>query len=161
MRKQKLWRGGNPAGFSWDTAVNGNVGLGNLFTLASVGLEIRFGQNMPRGFVYVPDPIGLSMHYMASLKPANPQAASFYGTLVLRGSAFAHNIFLDGNTFRDSHSVDKEPFVGMAIAGLHYERANWGIHFSVMVSSDDVDTGKYPAAEGRERLGTVDIEWRF
>jgi hypothetical protein len=161
MRKQKLWRGGNPAGFSYDTAVNGNVGLGNLFTQASVALEMRFGQNMPRGFVYVPDPIGLSMHYMASLKPANPQAASFYGTLVLRGSAFAHNIFLDGNTFRDSHSVDKEPFVGMAIAGLHYERANWGIHFSVMVSSDDVDTSKYPAAEGRERLGTVDIEWRF
>jgi len=161
MRKQKVWRGGNPAGLLFDTAINGNVGLGNLFTQASVAVEMRFGQNMPRGFVYVPDPIGLSMHYKATLKPANPQAASFYGTLVLRGSAFAHNIFLDGNTFRDSHSVDKEPLVGMAIAGLHYERANWGIHFNVLESSDDVDTSKHPAAEGRERLGTVDIEWRF
>ena len=161
MRKQKVWRGGNPAGLSFDTAIDGNVGLGNLFTQASAALEMRFGHNMPKGFVYVPDPIGLSMHYMASLKPANPQAVSFYGTLVLRGSAFAHNIFLDGNTFRDSHSVDKEPFVGMAIAGLHYERANWGVHFSVMVSSDNVDTSKYTAAEGRERLGAIDIEWRF
>jgi len=161
MRKQKTWRGGNPAGLSFDTAINGNVGLGNLFTQASVALEMRFGQNIPRGFVYVPDPIGLSMHYKATLKPANPQAASFYGTLVLRGSAFAHNIFLDGNTFRDSHSVDKEPLVGMAIAGLHYECESWGIHFNVMASSDDVDSSKYPAAEGRERLGAIDIEWRF
>ncbi len=67
MRKQKVWRGGNPAGLSFDTAINGNAGLGNLFTQASVALEMRFGQNMPRGFVYVPDPIGLSMHYKATL----------------------------------------------------------------------------------------------
>ncbi|RLA03170.1 MAG: hypothetical protein DRQ45_03420 [Gammaproteobacteria bacterium] len=161
MRKKKILRGGSPADFSFDTAINGNVGLGNLFTQASVALEMRFGQNMPRGFVYVPDPIGLSMHYKAAMKPANPQNSSFYASLVLRGSAFAHNIFLDGNTFRDSHSVDKEPLVGMVIAGLHYERKNWEIHLSIMESTDDVDVSKYPAAEGRERLGTIDIEWRF
>lgn len=161
MRKHKIWRRGSPAGLSFDTAINGNVGLGNLFTQASVALEMRFGHNMPRGFVYVPDPIGLSMHYKASLKPANPRTASFYATLVLRGSAFAHNIFLDGNTFRDSHSVDKEPLVGQVIAGLHYERKSWGIHFNVLVTSDNVNTNNAPAAEGRERLGTIDIEWRF
>jgi len=161
MRKQKIWRGGNPAGLSFDTAIDGNVGLGNLFTQVSVALEMRFGHNMPRGFVYVPDPIGLSMHYMASLKPANPQTASFYTSLALRGSAFAHNIFLDGNTFRDSHSVDKKPLVGLLIVGLHYEHKNWGIHFSVMESSDNVDTNQASAAEGRERLGAFDIEWRF
>jgi len=161
MRKHKIWRGGKPAALSFDTAIDGNVGLGNLFTQASAALEMRFGHNMPKGFVYVPDPIGLSMHYMASLKPANPQVASFYATLVLRGSAFAHNIFLDGNAFRDSHSVDKKPLVGLVIAGLHYERKNWGIHFSVMESSDNVDASKAPAAEGRERLGSIDIEWRF
>jgi len=161
MRKKKIWRWGNPASLSFDTAINGNVGFGNLFTQASTALEMRFGHNMPRGFVYVPDPIGLSMHYMASLKPANPQAVSFYATLVPRCSAFAHNIFLDGNTFRDSHSVNKEPLVGQVIAGLHYERQRWTIHFNVMVSTDNVDTSKAPAAEGRERLGSIDIEWRF
>ena len=98
--------------------------------------------------MYVPDPIGLSMHYMASLKPANHRAVFFYATLVLRGSAFAHNIFLDGNTFSDSHSVEKEPLVALAVVELHYERKKWGIHFSVMISSDNVDTTKAPAAEG-------------
>ena len=161
MRKQKIWRWGKPAGLLFDTAINGNVGLGNLFTQASTALEMRFGYNMPRGFMYVPDPIGLSMHYCASLKPANPHGASFYATLVLRGSAFAHNIFLDGNTFKDSHSVDKEPLVGQVVAGLHYERRRRAIHLIAMVSTDDVDTSKAPAAEGRERLGSIAIEWRF
>ena len=54
--------------------------------------------------------------------------------------------------------VDKEPLVGMAITGLHYERANWGGHFNVLASSDNVNASKYPAAEGRGRLGTIDIE---
>jgi len=29
--------------------------LGNLFTQASTALEMRFGHNIQRGFVYVPD----------------------------------------------------------------------------------------------------------
>jgi lipid A 3-O-deacylase len=30
------------------------------------------------------------------------------------GRAVARNIFLDGNTFTDSHSIDKKTFVGYA-----------------------------------------------
>ena len=161
MHKHKIWRGGTPTSLSTDAAINGNVGLGNLFTQISVALEMRFGHNMPLGFVYVPDPIGVSMHYMASLKPANQQKGSFYATLVFRGSVFGHNILLDGNTFSDSHYVDKEPLVGMAIAGLHYENKSWGIHFNMMTSSNNVDVDKAPLAEGRERLGSVNVEWRF
>jgi len=103
MRKKKIWRWGNPAGLSFDTAIDGNVGLGNLFTQVSAALEMRFGHNMPSG-----------------LMPS-----------------------------------------GLVIVGLHYERKNWGIHFSVMESSDNVDTNQAPAAENRERLGAIDIEWRF
>ncbi len=161
MRKQKVWRRGNPADWAADVSVDGHAGIGNMFTQASVALECRWGYNMPRGFASVPDPIGLSIHYIAALTPANPQAGSFYATLVLSGSAVVHNIFLDGNTFRDSHSVDKEPLVGLAVAGLHYERKNWGIHFNVVASTDDVDTDDAPDAEGHERLGSITVEWRF
>ena len=48
--------------------------------------------------------------------------------------------------------MDEELLVGQVIVELHYERENWGIHFSVMASSDTVDTAKAPAAEGGERL---------
>ena len=161
MRKYKILRWGSPEGISFDTAVNGNIDLGNMFTQASVGLEMRLGHNMPGGFVSVPDLLGGSMHSMPALKPAKPDVASLYASLVLNGSAVAHNIFLDGNTFRTSHSVDKESLVGVAVAGLHYERKNWGIHCRVMATTDVVDTSKAPAAEGRESLGLITLEWRF
>lgn len=161
MRKQKIWSIGNPADISFDATINGNIALGNLFTEAAAALEMRLGYNMPRGFVYVPDSIGFSMHYNASLKAANSKIMSFYSSLVLRGSSYAHNIFLDGNSYQDSHRVEKEPFVGQIIAGLHYERKNWAIHLSLMSSSDNIDTSKAPAAERREKVGTIDFEWRY
>ncbi|RLA45137.1 MAG: hypothetical protein DRR06_08000 [Gammaproteobacteria bacterium] len=142
---------------SFDLVLDGHVALGNLFTKASTGLEMRFGNNIPKGFLYVTDPVGLSMHYLANMKPDNPNRHSLYGSLVLRASAFAHNVFLDGNLFRDSHSVDKKPWVGLAVIGFHYESAKWGIHFNLLSTTDNVDTH----LAGREQLGTIHVEWRF
>lgn len=161
MRKKKIWHEGRPAGISFDTAINGNVGLGNLFTHASAALEMRFGYNMSGGFIYIPDPIGFSMNHMAALKPARPGAGSFYGSLVLRGTAMAHTIFLDGNSFLESHRVDRDPLVGQIITGLHYEHRDWGVHFYALASSAVVDTHKTTAAEKRELIGSITIERRF
>jgi len=161
MRKKKIWHEGRPADISFDTAINGNIGLGNLFTQVSAALEMRLGHNMPGGFVFVPDPIGYSMHYQATLKPARPGVGSFYGSLVLRGTALAHNIFLDGNSFRDSHRIDRKPLVGQIIAGLHYELRHWGVHFYTLASSTVVDIRKVTAAEKRELVGSITIERRF
>ncbi|MEA1890565.1 MAG: lipid A deacylase LpxR family protein [Pseudomonadota bacterium] len=161
MYKRKLWRTGSPPSLSFDTSACGNVVLGNMFTQALASLEMRFGHNMPSGFVYVIDPIGYSMQYDAALAPANPAKASYYGSLVLRGVAVAHNIFLDGNTFKDSHSVPKEPLVGQLILGLHYERPTWSVHSNIVYTTDTVDTSQVTAAEGNEMFGNVIIEWRI
>jgi len=161
MRKKKIWRTGNPAGISFDTSINGDVGLGNMFTQAGATLEMRLGHNMPGGFISLPDPIGWGMNYKATLKPPHPESASFYVSLALRGNAFARNIFLDGNTFCDSHSVDKEPLVGGVIGGLHFEQRHWGIHFYMMASTEDVNTSTAPAGKGREELVSMRFEWRF
>ncbi|MDT8388070.1 MAG: lipid A deacylase LpxR family protein [Thiogranum sp.] len=159
MRKRKLSRIGNPAGLSFDTAINGNLCLGNLTTRASTSVEMRFGRNMPRGFVYIPESAGFGMNYKGMLESPDPKRSSLYGSLVLRGTGVAHDIFLDGNTFRDSHSVDKKTFVGLAIAGLHYERENWSASFNLMFPTDTVDTSRATEVEGRGELGSITIEW--
>jgi lipid A 3-O-deacylase len=43
------------------------------------------------------------------------QAHGFYVFAAVTGRAIGRDIFLDGNTFRDSHSVDKETLVGHLI----------------------------------------------
>lgn len=161
MRKRKIWCIGHPTGMAIDTTINANFGLGNLFTQASASVEARFGYNMPGGFVFVPDPIGYSMHYKAALNPPNPRSWSLYGSVVLRETGILHTIFLDGNTFTDSHSVDKQPFVAQAIAGLHFELQDWSIQLNAMVSSDNVNTKTATLAEGNELIGTLIFETRF
>jgi hypothetical protein len=43
---------------------------------------------------------------------------SWYLFAAVEGRAVARNIFLDGNTFEDSRSVDKKPLVGDLSAGV-------------------------------------------
>ena len=42
----------------------------------------------------------------------------WYAYVAVEGCAVARNIFLDGNSFRDSHSVDKQAFVGDVSVGF-------------------------------------------
>ncbi len=103
---------------------------------------MRYGRNLPGGFLYLPDATGFRLNYKATLKPPRPDKPSVYLSLALRGSAVARDIFLDDNTFVHSHSVHKKTFVGLAILGLHYETQEWAAHFDLSYSSDDVDTSR-------------------
>lgn len=117
------------------------------------------GCYVPGGFVYIPDPVGFAMTHKAALSSPNPTAASLYGSLILRGTAIGRDIFLDGNTFKHSHSVDKKSYVGQAIIGLHYERQNWSAHFNLILPTDTVDTSSATEVEGRGELAAVTFEW--
>ncbi len=101
-----------------DASPHVGVALGNVFTHAAAGLTIRFGE--PPEFDYGPP----------RLQPQTPGSQFFappgevegaFGWYVFAGAearAVARNIFLDGNTFRDSPSVDKELLVGDLSAGV-------------------------------------------
>jgi lipid A 3-O-deacylase len=160
-RKRKFWRGGSRSGLSGDAGISGTVALGNLFTHASAALELRGGLNMPGGFVYVPDPIGFDMHHVAVLRQARPSAASLYASLVVRGTALARTFFLDGNTFCDSHRVDRKYLIGQIAAGLHFVYGHIGLSLNAVSTTPVVDTRKATAAEAREQFGSIEIEWRF
>lgn len=102
------------SGYRIDLSPHAGAALGNVYTYAAAGATLRFGPNLP-----------------ASLGPRTlrpgPPGSDYYKTapdgrwhlfLALEGRAVARNIFLDGNTFTDSQSVDKYSFVGEARAGI-------------------------------------------
>jgi hypothetical protein len=161
LRKQRLSHGGHPAQYAWDVAVGGCVTAGNLLTQASIDLDLRFGLNMPSGFNAAPDPIGLNIHYMATLPAAEQQRASIYATATMRGTAVARNIFLDGNTFRRSHHIKKRPLVLWSFFGLHYAQRQWRLHLYAMVSSDNVYVTTASQAEKGERGASIMFEWLY
>ncbi len=88
--------------------------IGNVMTYAATGLTLRFGR-------YLHSDFGVPL-----IRPSSPGSSYFarppgFGWYLFAGveaRAVLRNIFLDGNTFRDSHSVDKESLVGDFQAGL-------------------------------------------
>lgn len=105
----RVWRIGGP---EFDVMPFAGASLGNVLTEARGGAIVRVGSTL--------DLTGLP----ARVSPARPSAGAHeregvawqvYGGAM--GRAVAQNIFLDGNTFRDSLSVDREAFVGEFEAG--------------------------------------------
>jgi len=86
--------------------------LGNISTYFNTGLEVRCGLNLPGNFgVSLIRPAG-STHF----SPAKD--LSIYLFAAVNGKYVLRDIFLDGNTFTDSHSVDKKDFVADLAGGL-------------------------------------------
>lgn len=159
--KKKLINFENQNLLSFDASITGDFSIGNLLTHFGTSLELRCGYNLPKGFIYTPDPITFGMQYNASLNPSNPKIYSFYLTITLQGSLIENNIFLDGNTFQNSHHVEKIHTLGKVLGGLHFEHKNWGIHFNLLVTTNNVKTNNFPLANGGEKLGSIIFEWRF
>jgi hypothetical protein len=108
----------------WDLSEDGHyeadliphisLSLGNIVTDAGAGGLVRLGENLHDDFG------------PPRIRPGLPGSESFERTgsldwYVFAGAelrAVAHDIFLDGNTWKDSHSVDREPFVADLQAGL-------------------------------------------
>ncbi|PLY03965.1 MAG: hypothetical protein C0622_03735 [Desulfuromonas sp.] len=110
--------------FCLDAITHSGVALGNIMTYANLGLEVRAGWNIPRTFS------------VSRIRPAgstwseDDKGFSVYLFGAVDGRAVLRDIFLDGNSFRDSHSVDKRPLVADLSCGLVTRYRNLSLHLS-------------------------------
>jgi hypothetical protein len=68
------------------------------------------------------------------------------------GRAVGRNIFLDGNTFKDSHSVDKETLVYDWEVGLVVRRGRFAFSYRVVSRSPE-----FVLQEEPQRYGSVSL----
>jgi hypothetical protein len=113
--------------------------LGNVFTYGEASLLLRVGRNLQAD--YGP----------ARIRPALSGTDYFnndyldgdfgiYGFVGVQGRAVARNIFLDGNTFQSSASVDKEPLVADLQAGVSlFWRNGARLDAAVMYRTDEFE----------------------
>ena len=95
-------------GLDFDLTPHFGGALGNVYTYANGGMTLRYGRNL--ALDYGPPRIQPSIPGSGFFVP--PASFAWYLFAGFEGRAVARNIFLDGNTFQDSRSVDKEPLVG-------------------------------------------------
>ena len=143
------------------TAVNGlefgivptvTASLGNVQTYASAGMMMRIGQNLDSDF-------GLPR-----MRPAVGGSSFFdpdgqwgwYLFAGIDGRAVARDIFLDGNTWRDSRSVDKKLFIADGSLGavliMPWARLSYVHTFR---------TKEFEGQGGTAQYGSVSLSFRF
>lgn len=114
---QRSWRpyaARTPAGIEFDLATRLGAAVGNVYTYANAGMTARLGSQLPPDY----GPLRITPDLPAAGYVAPAGDAGWYVFAGADGRAVARNIFLDGNTFEDSRSVDKEPFVGDLQGGI-------------------------------------------
>ena len=107
------------------------IDFGNIAISATGGVNIRIGWNIPKDFgmstINTGSEIGISTYKQHNNRFKNRWSFSFNGNI--SASAIAHDIFLDGNTFVDSHSIDKRYFVGSAGVGFSTRYKNYSLDY--------------------------------
>lgn len=111
VTSQRSWR--SPAvttlfGNELDFTPHAGIALGNVFTYGNTGVTVRYGKELPND--YGPPRIEPGIPGSGDFSPLS--GFGWYLFAGIEGRLVARNIFLDGNTFRHSRSVDKEPLVG-------------------------------------------------
>ncbi len=99
-----------------DLIPSAGYALGNVHTYGAAGVTLRLGNDLLRD--YGPPRIQPSLPGSGFYKPQAEDHLGWYLFAGVEGRAVLRNIFLDGNTFSDSHSVDKKTWVGDIQAGL-------------------------------------------
>jgi hypothetical protein len=149
---QQWWRRGGLLGLELEYAPTAGLALGNLYTYASAGGVLRFGQHLERS------------QGIPSVTPAQSGSQYFtplghfawYGFLGLEGRYMAHNLLLDGNTFKSSHSVDREEWVGDLKAGLALTWSRWQLTFVSVWR-----THEFHGQDGHDQFGSVTLSYGF
>jgi lipid A 3-O-deacylase len=96
---------------------------GNVATFLHAGGTVRAGYNIPDEFATVASDPGWGMYFMGGID----------------GRFVIHNIFLDGNSWRDSHRVNKRPFIGEFYLGIAAVLRNVEMSFRHVFRSREFD----------------------
>ena len=139
-------------GRKFDVTPHAGMALGNVFTYVNTGFTIRYGRNLPDD--YGP----------ARVQPGLPGYPDFspvadFGWYVFAGAegrAVARNIFLNGNSFGDSRSVDKIPFVGDLQFGVVFDWPDMRLSYTHVLRSREFRT-----QDSADDFGALSLSVKF
>lgn len=143
------------SGLNWEILPHLGLAVGNVATYANLGTEIRAGVNLPDNF-------GTS-----AISPSTVTSTPVDGILSAErpwfdlgvhvfarvdGRAVANNIFLDGNTFGGSPSVERNILVADLSVGLAVNYKNTELAFALVYRTEE-----FRGEDSGQIFGTVSI----
>jgi lipid A 3-O-deacylase len=160
MHKNKLIQSGPGNGFNYDLIPHVGGGAGNLKTYLNAGAQLRAGWNLPNDYgtflirpgcecnmpVDEQDPRFFSRH----------QRFGIHAFIALDATAVFHDVFLDGNTFKDSHSVEKKPYTADIMAGLSLILSRFKVSYAYVYR-----TKEFESQQKANIFGTLTISFNY
>lgn len=142
-RKWRLFTRSIGETFGADLVPHAGFSLGNVQTHANVGGTARLGINLPSDFGV--ELIRGGGGASSPLNDRDPRVSPDHSwSLFLFGGAdgraVARDIFLDGNTFKDSRSVEKQPFVADLSYGIGLIAGRWQFTFTQVTRTREFET---------------------
>jgi len=131
-------------GLEMDLVPHFGASLGNVFTYASTGVTGRLGSHLEDDFG--PPRIRPSLPGGGYFRPE--KGLNWYLFAGAGGRAVLRNIFLDGNTFSDSHSVDKRILVADLQAGVAIQWSRVRISYTQIFRTKEFKTQDTPDVFG-------------
>ena len=138
----------------WRLVPVGTIGLGTYFTGAGLGIYGEVGWNLVDALGTTSLRTGLNAASTAGVGPVNGWSVSLFGGL--GGFGVVHYLPLDGTVFRDSRSVDSEPFIGMASYGFCVRHGRFALSYALTYFTKTFETER-----ANPDYGTVSLSWYY
>jgi lipid A 3-O-deacylase len=153
---ERQWRarvralGDSGWGADWTPHAGGS--LGTPFTFLNAGFMARVGRDLPLD--YGPPRIQPSLPGSGHFE--SRKGLHWYGFAGVDLRAMGHDLFLDGNTWRDSRNVEKDTYVGDLQLGfaLSFERVR-------VAYTHVLRTREFKTQDRRLSFGSVSISWQM
>jgi lipid A 3-O-deacylase len=136
-----------PARRFGDVTAHYGGSIGNLATFANAGAELRIGKNLPDNFG-----TATTLAYGQDTAPTrwrgSPSRPSIHGFVAVDARVVLHDITLDGNTWRDSASVEREPYVAEIALGVALTWREWQATLGTVYRTKEYETQEREASFG-------------
>ncbi len=159
-RKVKFLGTVRPAGIGYDIIPHLGCSVGNAYTAASAGAQVRWGWNLPNDFgtSFIRPGSDTNAPYDEDDPRFFPESGQFgvHVFAALHGSAVLRNVVLDGNLYRTSYHVDKEPFVAHVLLGFGMIVHRFKITYAYVHA-----TRQFKTQDDSQAYGTISVSYTF
>lgn len=157
---EHVWREERPARlgpFEVDLSPHVAASVGNVLTFAGAGATLRLGGNMPApvGALIMRPTTSIPYQDTTEARAGRP-AFGWYVYASGEARAIARNIFLDGNSFRDSRSVNKNPLVAAFQLGVTLRYGRFGFTYA-----QNFLTPEFEGQKSLTNYGSLRVSYQF
>lgn len=149
-RKWRVTSAGARTGWGADLIPHAGFSLGNIFTYANAGGSIRYGYHLPADF---------GTNLIRPSGDSNAGRREKFGVWVfgsVDGRAVARDITLDGNSFKDSPSINKNDFVADLVGGIAIGTRHWQLTYAQALR-----TKEFEGQNGHQVFGSLSVSYFY